>query len=188
VPIVVSTILTGARVIYLSWLLAGSGSFWAMEIRTQDAPYAIVVGAISAFGAALIAGVVKIAVVRISTSRSAREMRETEITNDIKRLHAFYADKLAFVHEQLRNETNILRIVRKAKHSMISDVGARDLYIDDLEDLLHRNNVPFQRVKFRNLAEASIEEDEQVSKIVKQEIKNGATKPHVTSPPATTEK
>lgn len=154
--------------ILIAWVSIAVGSFGYVEANGGNALYAAIVAAISAFLAALIAGTVHVVVTLINTSRSRREQRQTELDGEVNRWHIFYTEKLAFIDEQLFIESNILRVVRNAKHQLISDVGARDAYIEILKETLRDNNVEFEKMVFRNLAEAFKEEDEQIRQIVEK--------------------
>jgi hypothetical protein len=161
--------------IVVAWLLAGISTFGVLDANIGSPTYAVIWAAISALGAAAITGITKVIVNLINTSRSRREQGEVERAAEIERLHDFYALRLAFAADQLRNETNILRVVRNAKHELLSDIGARDAYIDTLEDVLRENDVKFDRMKFRNTAEAFAEENQQVAEIVRSEIVKSAS-------------
>lgn len=163
-----------AKTVLVTWLAAALTTFGIVADQSHDYAYAATWASISAIAAALIAGAVRVTVVTITTASGRREQREIERSNDFKRLHEMYAEKLKWAHERLQDETNILRVVRNAKHQLISDIGARDIYIDGLKESLRHSGVAFERMTFRNMAEAFQEEDRQVNAIVKRTL-NGNT-------------
>lgn len=162
--------LIAAKSVLFSWIVAAAASFGFIENQAHDYAYAAVWAAISALGAAAIAGGVKVCVSLISTSRSRREQRQIEREAELKGWHKFYGHQLAFKDDQLKTEMNILRIVRNSKHALISDVGARDMYIYHLEELLRNRSIAFEPVKFRNMGDAFIEEDLHIAQIVQQAL------------------
>lgn len=158
------------KALLFSWIVAGLSTFGLVENQSHDVTYAAKWAAISALGAALIAATCKVCITTINTSRSRREQREIERSNDFSRLHAIYTEAARLAAERLQDETNILRVVRNAKHQLVSDIGARDHYIDSLHDILLSNGIKFSRMRFRNIAEAFQEEDRQVNAIVGKTI------------------
>lgn len=166
-----SLLTIATKSVFLAWTMGALGAFAVIESNAHDPYYAATWASISALGAAAIAGIVKVMVTMINTSRSRREQRQIERDAELSGWHQFYTARLAFKDEQLLTETSISTIVRNARHQLLRDIGARDAYIEELHDTLRGMKVEFTRQKFLNVAEAFLEEDEKVAKIVERTLR-----------------